>query len=328
MTNNKDLNASGFTHDETLTWAGDVAEAFADYRTDIIPLYPHLNAAAEAALAAAIATFGKTPTDETLDDQQEALRVATEDAQKALLTRWQQFRPTLNVLYPANEAKQNAWGADDYEKARTTEGGLRAFAENWIASFTTYAADPGVSALPALFQKAAVEGLYEDWKTKDKAHHGFEKNRPVKTQERLLQKNAVLAAARPFAEAGKGAFITNPTKRALFYQPRPAGKGATASVTLKLQPGATLAAETLDLSDPTSHLSVRVLDAAGQPAATAAVQLGRAAAAGGPALGATRDVAGSGRTVFPLADFGAAGPVLTVRNLTQQSLTVKVSVVE
>jgi Carboxypeptidase regulatory-like domain len=176
--------------------------AYVEDLADFTDFDPDFDAAYGNTFELAIDDAEAMDDDETVLDQQAQLTVAIETEMKNCRNKYQDSKPFIVKAFPDDVAIQNEFGFNDYKKAQESQAVFTKFMLKFHAVATKYK----VQLIAKNYTQLKIDEIltrYTALKDADIAQELFIKNRPVKTQERIIKFNDAWAIERTICEAGK-----------------------------------------------------------------------------------------------------------------------------
>ena len=145
---------------------------------------------------------------------------------KECCDNFQAMKPVVETVFPGKPAIWNQFGFNDYEKARKSQGKMIQFMEMLFETSTQYKTQLIAGGFTQV-KIDKIETLKNELKAEQISQELAKKERPVKTQERIILMNTVWATMQIINKASKAVFQGNFAKLAEYELPRNSTAGVT-----------------------------------------------------------------------------------------------------
>lgn len=149
--------------------------------------------------------------DDLVVDEQVEETVTVETKLKECGEYFRKFKPIVKAVFPGNAAVWNQFGFNDFEACRNSQGKMIILMDTLFKTATKYSAEliaGGFSAAKIAMIKTLADELREEETEQEVA----KKERPVKTQTRILLYNEVWAEMRKINSSSKAIYMGNYAK--------------------------------------------------------------------------------------------------------------------
>jgi len=164
--------------------------------------------------------------DDVVIDEQAQETADVEIKMKECCDNFQAMKPVVETVFPGKPAIWNQFGFNDYEKARKSQGKMIQFMEMLFETSEKYKTQLIAGGFTQI-KIDKIETLKNELKAEEIVQELAKKERPVKTQERIILMNTVWATMQIINKASKAVFQGNYAKLAEYELPSRSQAGVT-----------------------------------------------------------------------------------------------------